>query len=325
MNQHHVTVLGCGRWASFLAWYTQKLGNQVTMWGRPGSKRLEQLRQTHQNEYITLPEQIHYTHDLNAALHSAEYIIISISTQGFRSLLKQIAALSCVRANQTFILCMKGLEIETGKRLTEIFLEEMPSHSVAIWVGPGHIQSFQRGVPNCMVVDADSPERKEQIVSAFGSDLVRFYYGTDLIGNEIGAATKNIIGIGAGMLDGYGLTALKGALMARAPHELSRLTVALGGNPMTSYGLAHLGDYEATLFSPHSHNRLFGENFVLGRENHKLAEGVPTLQAVRYLQNNHQLDLPICNCLYRVIFEGKDARAELNQLFMRPLKAEFLS
>ena len=325
MNQHHVTLLGCGRWASFLTWYAQKLGNHVTMWGRPGSKRLEQLRQTHQNEYITLPEQVQYTNDLKRALTSAHYIIISISTQGLRTLLKQIAALDIVRPDQTFILCMKGLEVETGKRLTEIFCEEMPTDNVAIWVGPGHIQSFQRGVPNCMVVDADSPERKEQIVSAFGSDLVRFYYGTDLIGNEIGAATKNIIGIGAGMLDGYGLTALKGALMSRAPHEISRLIAALGGNTMTSYGLAHLGDYEATLFSPHSHNRLFGENYVREIDNHKLAEGVPTLRAVRYLQNNHQLDLPICNCLYRVIFEGKDARAELNQLFMRPLKAEFLS
>lgn len=318
-----VTVLGCGRWASFLAWYAHKQNHAVTMWGRPGSARLEQLRQTHRNEYIELSSDIKLTDDLASALQSADFIIISISTQSLRSLLQQMEALHAIHPDQTFILCMKGLEQASGKRLTQIFQEEMTTDNVAIWAGPGHIQSFYAGIPNCMVIDANSPLRQEKIISAFGSDLVRFYYGTDLIGNEIGAATKNVIGIAAGMLDGLDLTALKGALMARAPQEISRLIVTLGGNSMTSYGLAHLGDYEATLFSPHSNNRLYGENFTRHIPSTKLAEGVPTLQAVHHLQETHDLDLPICNCLYQILFEQQDAKKGLDALFSRPLKSEF--
>ena len=99
-------------------------------------------------------------------------------------------------------------------------------------------------------------------MESFGSDLIRFYYGQDLIGNEIGAAAKNVVGIAAGMLDGLGLSTLKGALMARGTREIARLIDALGGNELSAYGLCHLGDYEATLFSPYSHNRMFGEQYV---------------------------------------------------------------
>lgn len=320
-----VTVLGCGRWASFHAWYAHKLGHQVTMWGRSGSERLQILQETHQNEYTALSPEIKLIDDLSSALQSADFIIVSISTQAFRSLLKQIAALQIIQPNQVFVLCMKGLELSTGKRLTQIFREEMHSDQVAIWVGPGHIQSFQAGVPNCMVIDSDSLERTSLIIDAFGSDLVRFYYGTDLIGNEIGAATKNVIGLAAGMLDGLALTDLKGALMARAPQEISRLIIALGGKGPTSYGLGHLGDYEATLFSLYSNNRRFGENFVLGIPSSKLAEGVPTLEAVLHLGEQHNIDLPICDCLYQILFNNQNPRQELDVLFRRPLKPEFYS
>lgn len=319
----NVTVLGSGRWASFMAWYACKQGKNTTLWGRKGSKRLEELQKTRKNEYLELPKDVHLTDDLVSAVKNADYIIISISTQELRNFLRQLNSLQIVKPEQTFILCMKGMEIKTGKRLSEIFHEEMDTDNVAIWVGPGHVQSFYDNVPNCMVIDADDDERKARIIRELGSDLVRFYYGTDLIGNEIGAASKNVVGIAAGMLDGYGLTALKGALMARAPHEIARLIVALGGKPMTAYGLAHLGDYEATLFSLHSHNRQYGENFAKGLPSAKLAEGVPTLQAIHHIGLAHELDLPICTCLYRVIFEGYDALSELNGLFSRPLKAEF--
>ena len=104
---------------------------------------------------------------------------------------------------------------------------------------------------------------KERLVHAFSSRLIRFYYGDDLLGNEIGAASKNVIGIAAGMLDGKGKTALKGALMSRGTREIARLIKAMGGNEITAYGLGHLGDYQATVFSEFSHNRKFGELFVL--------------------------------------------------------------
>ena len=110
----------------------------------------------------------------------------------------------------------------------------------------------------------------------FSSDLIRLYKGHDLVGTELGAAAKNVIGIAAGMLDGRGLSSMKGALMARGAREVARLIHAMGGSELSAYGLCHLGDYEATLFSVHSHNRRFGESFIRGQAFHELAEGVPT-------------------------------------------------
>lgn len=119
---------------------------------------------------------------------------------------------------------MKGLEIGTGCRLSEIARAGVDaSNRVAVWLGPGHVQEFYRGIPNCMVIDSDDVETKQRLVQAFSSDLIRFYYGTDLIGNEVGAAAKNVVGIAAGMLDGKGLSSLKGALMSRGTREVARL------------------------------------------------------------------------------------------------------
>lgn len=116
----------------------------------------------------------------------------------------------------------------------------------------------------------------------------RFYYGQDLIGNEIGAAAKNVVGIAAGMLDGLGLSTLKGALMARGTREIARLIDALGGNELSAYGLCHLGDYEATLFSPYSHNRMFGEKFVKNEPYTDLAEGYYAVDALLRLARRFQ-------------------------------------
>lgn len=112
---------------------------------------------------------------------------------------------------KTFILCMKGLEISTGKRLSEVFTEEIGENcNIGVWVGPGHVQDFLKGIPNCMVISAKNTDISKYIINIFSSDLIRFYYSEDLIGTEIGAAAKNVIGIAAGMLDGMHYTSLKG-------------------------------------------------------------------------------------------------------------------
>ena len=219
---------------------------------------------------------------------------------------------------------MKGLEISTGKRLSEVVEEILPnSNKVAVWIGPGHVQSFYKGIPNCMVIDSNDYDTKHFIVDNFSSDLIRFYFGNDLIGNEIGAASKNVIGIAAGLLDGFGLTSLKGALMARGTREIARLIKSLDGNELSAYGLCHLGDYEATLFSEHSHNRKYGELFAKGEKFDYLAEGYYTLDAIINLNKKLNIDLPICNALYDILFLNKDPKSTLNTLFKRSLKEEF--
>lgn len=318
----NIAILGCGRWASFHAWYANHIGHHVLLWGRKNSAHLQNLIATRKNEYLTLPKEINFTDDLNSALNFANTIIISISAQQLRNLAKQIKA-SNLYANKTFILCMKGLEINSGKRLSEVFTEELGDNcNVAIWVGPGHVQDFLKGVPNCMVISAKNSAISRQVIQIFDSNLIRFYYSKDLIGSEIGAAAKNIIGIAAGMLDGMHYTSLKGALMARGTHELSRLIEALGGDKMTVYGLSHLGDYEATLFSPYSNNRCFGEDFVQNKPFNKLAEGVYTTQAILQLAEKYNVELPICSIVNEIIINHKNPKEELFNLFMRPLKAE---
>ncbi len=319
----NVSVLGCGRWGTFLAWYADKRGHDTVLWGRFASARLNRLAETRCNDYLKLPESLALSGDLKGTVERADFVIISISSQQLRSLLRDIRASGAPWQKPTYILCMKGIETGTGKRLTEIVSEELPGATSAIWVGPGHVQSFVAGVPNCMVVDSADPAAQDAVIAAFGNDLIRFYYGADLIGNEIGAAAKNVVGIAAGMLDGLGLTALKGALMARSPREIARLNEALGGDAQSAYGLAFLGDFEATLFSPNSHNRQFGEDWVRGIAFDKLAEGVATAEAIVALGARSGVELPICACVHRILAERRDPRAELDGLFARPIKREF--
>ena len=316
-----ISVIGCGRWGSFIAWYLDRREHEVTLYGRASSSHLKRFREERTNGLITLPETMQLESDLGKALES-DVIIISVNSQGLRALMEEIEPFQ-VR-NRTFVLCMKGMEISTGKRLTEVVEEYMDDSSrAAVWLGPGHVQEFYRGIPNCMVIDSRDEKVKETLIESFSSDLIRFYYGNDLIGNEIGGATKNIIGIAAGMLDGLGLSSLKGALMSRGTREISRLIEAMGGNVLSAYGLCHLGDYEATVFSQFSHNRKFGESFVRGEKYSSLAEGYYTVEAIMKISEEHHVDLPICRAVYEVLFHEKDPKETLNGLFIRSLKEEF--
>ena len=223
------------------------------------------------------------------------------------------------------ILCMKGLEIGTGKRLTTVVKEELGADiQPVVWVGPGHVQDFVRGIPNCMVLAGEERAVLHDLVEVLGSPLIRFYYGDDLLGTEVGAAAKNVVGLAAGMLDGFSYGSLKGALMARGARELSRLVHAMGGDGDTIYGLSHLGDYEATLFSPHSNNRRYGEAVVRGTAGdfHKIAEGVYTAEALMALAAEYRVELPICTTVYEIVAHGCDPRAQLMQLFLRRNKSE---
>ncbi|WP_300410351.1 NAD(P)H-dependent glycerol-3-phosphate dehydrogenase [Lagierella sp.] len=317
----NITVIGCGRWGSFIAWYLDKIGKNVTLYGRENSSNFKRFCETRKNDYIELPKSLKLSSDLKDVLAS-EIIVISVGAQSFRSLLHELEEFDI--RDKKIVLCMKGIEIDSRKRLSEVAEEILhPSNSIAVWIGPGHVQEFYRGVPNCMVIDSKDEDLKKYLVDEFSSSLIRFYYGTDLIGNELGAATKNVIGIAAGALDGLGLSSLKGALMSRGTREVSRLIEAMGGNPFSAYGLCHLGDYEATVFSEFSHNRKFGESLVTNQKFNSLAEGYYTAKAIVRLKEEYDVDMPITQAVYNVCYEGKDPRKELENLFLRSLKDEF--
>lgn len=318
-----ISVLGCGRWGSCIAWYLDKIGHNVMSCGLADAPEFIQLEKTRKNDYLEYPASIEISSDLKKAVDRAEVIVISISSQYLRSYMEQIAENNL--DGKIIVLCMKGVEAATGKRLSEVvedFVDENKT-PIAVWVGPGHPQDYVKGIPNCMVIDSSNITVKKKLVEEFTSELIRFYIGTDLIGSEIGAAAKNVVGIAAGMLDGLGYTSLKGALMARGTREISRLIKALGGNEMSAYGLCHLGDYEATLFSPWSHNRKYGEEYVKGNKFEKLAEGVMTSKALYNLGKKYNVELPIVDAIYSVLFNDENVKTALSKLFIRSVKNEF--
>lgn len=327
-----ISVLGCGRWGSFIAWYQATvLKNRVISWGPEGDYSYEILKKEGKNEYVTLDSSIELTCDLQRAVTASDIIIISISSQGLRGFMQKVIKYPV--ENKIFVLCMKGIEEATGKRLSEVLTESgIKKEKIAVWVGPGHIQAFTKGIPNCMVIDSYDENLNRFIADSFKSNLIRFYYGNDIIGTEIGAAAKNVLGIAAGVLDGSGYVSLKGPLMARGAYEVGKLIKAMGGDFTSAYGLAHLGDYETTLFSEYSHNRKYGEMMAHGARFDKLAEGVMTAKAMKELGDKYGLELPITEAVYEACFlshafESGDGAENcmkiILKLFERSTKSEF--
>lgn len=317
------TLLGCGRWGSFIAWYLNKNGNNVTVWGRTGDPIVENLINTRKNEYVEFPDSIEITTNLEIALDKSEYIIISISAQAVRNLMENVSKIDSYK-NKKFILCMKGIEESTGKRLSEVLIEfGVDPNNIAVWVGPGHIQAFVSGVPSVMIIDSYNKDLSLELTKMLRTELIRFYQGSDIIGSEIGAAAKNVMGIAAGLLDGMNYSTLKGGLMARGTFEISKLIEACGGDPKSAYGLCHLGDYEATLFSKYSHNRMWGEMFARGEEFEKLAEGVATSAALLKLAEKVGIEIPITKAVNNVINNKITKQDAIKELFIRENLIEF--
>lgn len=316
-------VLGCGRWGSFHLWYGHRTGNSMTGWEPPGNPDFQALRRTRRNRYLELPAEVRLTEDISA-LEGSDIVTVTVPAQRFRPLCRTLRSIDI--SGTDLVLCMKGIEKGTGMRLSEVALQEgLNPRSLSIWVGPGHPQQFVSGVPSCMIMASRNGDDALRLSTVFGSDLIRFYRSTDLAGCELGAAAKNVIGMAAGMLDGLNMSGLKGALMARAPQEVARLVSAMGGDWRSVYGLSHLGDYEATLFSPYSRNRMYGEAFAGDgvRSMKDLAEGVDTAEAIVLLAGMHGVDMPITSMVNRILGGDIPVRDALSELFRRPEKEEF--
>ena len=320
-----VTILGCGRWASFHAWYqVEQLHNQVLMWGRAGDPVFEQIAKTGKNAYIEMPKSINYTADLRQALAFAETIMIVITAQAMREFAVKIKEHH--PKNKVFILCMKGIDQNTGECLSQIMRKNIDaSNKICVWVGPGHVQELTSGQPNMMIIAGDDAATVQKMVKRLQSPLITLLYSNDLVGVEISAAAKNVMGIAAGFLDGLGMSSLKGVLMARGCYEVSRLIEKMGGKRMTAFGMSHLGDFEATLFSKNSHNRRYGEEFIKGAlsDNIGTAEGVATTQAMYDLAQKLGVFMPIVTTVYSVLYQNADRKSVVDGLLKLQSRQEF--
>ena len=185
----NTTVLGCGRWGAFIAGYLDSIGSSTVLWGRPGSKKIEQLIQEGKNNYISISSSVRLTTSIETAMTHAQTFFISIDSQGLRNLAVNLKEFH--HPDNRYILCMKGLENKTGLRLTQI-MESVLGNNVqtAVWVGPGHVENFINNIPSAMIIDSINKQLTYEMADYLTSSLIRFYYGEDIIGTEIGAAAK---------------------------------------------------------------------------------------------------------------------------------------
>lgn len=295
------TILGCGRWGTFLAWYLNKQGHKILLWGRETSENLSQLIQNRKNDYLSLNQDIKLSSSLSDALNFSENILIAIHGYELTKFLELIISTNDKPRN--YILCMKELDCSTGLPLTTIVEKYVnPFSKVAICVGPVQPKDFlQNDNQSCMVIDSNDYQLKTDLAKYFTSENISFFIGNDLIGNQVGAAMKNIIGIGGGILDGLNVSSLKGILMVMGTEEISNLISAMGGRNKTAYGLCCLGDYTATLFSKSSNSIKYGISLTNGNIFTSYTPGKYSANAVFLLTEKYKINMPICEKICSII------------------------
>ncbi len=321
-----ITIVGDGATGTLFGAIAANNGHSAILWGRRAEHIAVLSRDGDNKRYLPgfpIPPQLQLTADDSAAFIGCKFILCAVPTQFIRETLKRLAA--HVPAGIPVISLAKGIENSTLLRPTEI-IEQVwgPRPTVAI-AGPAIAGEIASGLPASIVAattDAVLAQRTQDILSAAN---LRIYTNDDVIGVELAGATKNIIAVAAGILDGIhaGINA-KASLLTRGLVEISRLGAAMGAKPLTFSGLAGLGDLATTCFSPGSRNRSFGQfigqGFSRAEAIEKLsgiAEGVATTQSVVELARKHHVDMPITRCLHAVLFEGKKPAEGIAELMSR--------
>lgn len=294
-----ITILGCGRWGTFLAYYLSEIGHEVLLWGRNSSEKMKKLSTDRKNNYLILPANIILSSSLKDALNFSQFIFIAINPHSIRSLIDLILVENY--KGKFFISCMKGFD-DHGMLISSVLNENFSDTiKTACLIGPGQPQNLIKGVPTCMLVDANDNKTKEAIAKIFESELISVSIGNDLIGNQIGSAAKNIIGIACGILDALGFSALIGSLIVFGLNEIDELVYNAGGKRNTIYGLCCLGDVEATFFSSHSISKKAGIAIVRNTEIERFVPGYYTSDTILKLAKKYDLSLPLCYTINQII------------------------
>ena len=328
-----VSVLGAGSWGTALAIILANNGHQVIMW-EYNKQYVKNLKKHYENKVflpgIKIPSEIEITHSLKDASTDQHMIVIAIPTQFIRSVLKQMKKISF--KNTTFVSVSKGIEKDTLLTVDHIIAEELdiPEDAIGVLSGPSHAEEVAKKIPTAVVAASSNIETATEIQSAFANSYFRVYSSTDIIGVELGGALKNVIAVGAGIIDGANFgDNTKAAIMTRGIAEISRLGIELGAKPETFAGLSGMGDLIVTCMSKHSRNRHVGEQIGMGKklpevlkEMTMVAEGVETCRSVHQLAAKHHIDVPIANAVYNILFNEKDPIKVTNDLMSRGMKTE---
>lgn len=330
----NIGVLGAGSWGTTLSILLAEKGHSVAMWSHHPQKALCLQAERENKEYLPkarFPDALRVCGEITQATEGQDLVVIATPAQKVRETLERIAHLDL---SATIIVNVsKGMEISTGFRMSEVTKDVLPKlapHQIASLYGPSHAEEVIEKHPTAVVAACADESTAEKIQEAFFTPMFRVYVNTDLIGVEVAGSVKNIMALAAGAVDGigYGDNA-KAALITRGLAEISRFGLKLGANPMTFAGLAGIGDLIVTCNSRHSRNRYVGEQIGKGRtlddvlaEVKMVTEGVYTTKAVVELAKKLDVEMPITQGIYEVLFNRKPPQEAVTELMMRIPKYE---
>ena len=329
-----ITVLGAGGWGTTLAVLLFNNTHDVTLWEYK-KDYVEVLIKTRENPIylpgIKIPSEIKITHDLEESTLKKDLIVLAVPSQFLRSVIKDLKFTSI--KDSILVSVAKGIEIKSLMTMSQILKEVFPSideEQVVALSGPSHAEEVSRKVPTAVVAASKSHGTSKTVQSVFMTSYFRVYSSKDILGVELGGAFKNVIAIGAGIIDGakFGDNT-KAAIMTRGVAEIARLGVAMGASPETFSGLSGMGDLIVTCMSRHSRNRYVGEQIGAGKKLKEVlasmemvAEGVETSRSASQLSKKLDVETPITNEVYKILFEDKDPVEATNDLMTRDMKME---
>jgi glycerol-3-phosphate dehydrogenase (NAD(P)+) len=328
-----VAVLGAGAWGTAFAKVLADAGSDVTVWARREAvaAAIRDHRVNHDSlPSVKLPQRVTATSDFDAAVDGAEIVAIAVPSQTLRGNLADWAV--SLGPDLTLISLMKGIELGTTKRMSQVIVEtaKVSPDRVVVVSGPNLAPEIAAEQPAATVVACVDEDRARLVQQAIAMPYLRPYTSDDVVGCELGGAVKNVIALAYGMATAMRFgDNTKASLITRGLAETARLGVALGADPMTFAGLAGLGDLVATCSSPLSRNRTFGEHLGRGesleaaqRSTRQTAEGVKSCLAIRDLARAHGVEMPITEQVERVCHEGVDPRVAVKLLMSRETKPE---
>lgn len=328
------TVLGAGSFGTAIAQVLSANFDEVILWGRDAAL-IESLNAKHENvNYLpglALSPKIRGTTELASSTKGAGLVVVATPSQATRELLGK--AHDLIPEGVPVVTVAKGIENGTLCTMTEVLEQSLPERYhqwVAVLSGPSFAKEMMLRMPTVVTIAAKNEETARIAQAQFQSDVFRTYSSADVVGVQVGGALKNVIAIAAGMSDGLGLGHnARAAIITRGLAEISRIAVKMGGNPMTLSGLAGMGDLVLTCTGELSRNRKVGMELGKGRslddilkEMKQVAEGVKTAKSARDLSVKVGVELPICDQVYRIAWEGKSPKAAVGELMGRTPKSE---
>jgi len=326
-----IAVIGAGSFGTALAILLTSKGYEVSLWGRRKSQ-IDLMRDTRENPHylpkVSIPEELKVTWDLEEATEGCHVAVFSVPAQNFRAVLTETAKF--LKPETVVVNVAKGIEKGTLMRLSQVAHQIIPDIRYAVLSGPSHAEEVAVKLPTTVTVASEEEGLAEKVQELFNTDRFRVYTNDDIVGVELGGALKNIIALGAGISDGLGFgDNAKAAIMTRGITEMCRLGMAAGADINTFSGLAGIGDLIVTCTSMHSRNRRCGILMGKGEKPEKaveqigmVVEGVSTAEAAYALAERYGIEMPITECLYKMIHGDIDAMEAVDMLMGRKTKNE---